>query len=342
MSDWVSWAALAGALLTLTQLTLYVVALGVIPGGRKPSTGMAWLILILAVPLLGFVAFLFVGSTHVERKRHRTQEAVNHRIQQRTAEVADLVATEPALKPMASVAVLNRRLGALPAVTGNTVELFAGYSESIEAMTAAVDQARSFVHVEFYIAVWDDVTAPFFEALVRATSRGVDVRLLFDHLGSRSVPVFKETLRKLEQTKIQWHPMMPINLRRGQFRRPDLRNHRKILVVDGTCAFGGSQNMIEPSYDKPSNQKVGRAYVELVARLEGPAVAAMNAVFLTDWYSETGEVLEETARTFSPAVEGGTTVQVVPSGPGFATENNLRLFTTLIYAAQHRISITSP
>jgi cardiolipin synthase A/B len=343
MPDWVSLSVVVGGLLVLAQVAVYVVALGVIPGGRKPSTGMAWLILILAVPVVGILAFLLFGSTHVERKRHRAQVAANQRIQQRTAEVADLDATTPELGSVATVAILNRRLGALPAVAGNTVDLFSGYTESIAAMTAAVDEARSYVHVEFYIIAWDDVTAPFFAALVRATERGVQVRLLFDHLGSRGIPVYKDMLHRLGQTSIQWRPMMPIQLLRGKFRRPDLRNHRKILVVDGTCAFGGSQNMIEPSYDKPKNQKVGRSWVELTTRLVGPAVAEMNAVFLTDWYSETGEVLEETVRTdLDAGAESGTTVQVVPSGPGFTTENNLRMFTTLIYVAQRRISLTSP
>jgi cardiolipin synthase len=341
--DWLSWSAVIGLLLVLAQVAVYVVALGVIPGGRKPSTGMAWLILILAVPFLGLLFFFLFGSTHVERRRHRAQLAANQRIQQRTAEVADLDATTPELGSVATVAVLNRRLGALPAVAGNTVDLFSDYAESIAAMTAAVDEASSYVHVEFYIMAWDEVTAPFFEALVRATERGVPVRLLYDHLGSRGIPVYQDLVRKLEQTSIQWRPMMPIQLLRGKFRRPDLRNHRKILVVDGTCAFGGSQNLIEPSYDKPKNQAVGRAWVELTARLTGPAVAEMNAVFLTDWYTETGEVPEEAVRTaFEAGAEGGTTVQVVPSGPGFATENNLRMFTTLIYSAQRRISLTSP
>jgi cardiolipin synthase len=343
MPDWVSTSALIGVLLVVAQVTVYVVALGVIPGGRKPSTGMAWLILILAVPLVGVLAFLLFGSTHVERRRHRAQLAANQRIQERTAEIADLEASSPELGPVATVATLNRRLGALPAVPGNTVDLYSGYTESIAAMTATVDEARSYVHVEFYITAWDEVTAPFFAALVRATERGVPVRLLFDHLGSRGIPGYQDMVRRLEQTSIQWRPMMPIQLLRGKWRRPDLRNHRKILVVDGRYAFGGSQNMIEPSYDKPKNQKVGRAWVELTARLTGPAVAAMNAVFLTDWYTETGEVLADTVRSdLDPAVEGGTTVQVVPSGPGFSTENNLRMFTTLIYSAQRRISLTSP
>jgi cardiolipin synthase A/B len=343
MQDWATLSAVVGVVVVLAQVTVYVVALGVIPGGRKPSTGMAWLILILAVPLLGILAFFLFGSTRVERKRHLAQVAANERIQQRTAQVADLDATTPELGSVATVATLNRRLGALPAVAGNTVDLFSDYTGSIAAMTAAVDEARRFVHVEFYITAWDEVTDPFFAALVRATGRGVQVRLLFDHLGSRGIPGYKDMLRRLEETSIQWRPMMPIQLLRGRIRRPDLRNHRKILVVDGSCAFGGSQNLIEPSYNKPKNQKVGRAWVELTTRLTGPAVAELNAVFLTDWYSETGEVLEETVRAdLGSSGEGGTTVQVVPSGPGFTTENNLRMFTTLIYSAQRRISLTSP
>ena len=210
------------------------------------------------------------------------------------------MASSPELATVAGVAVLNRRLGALPAVGGNTVDLFSDYPASLEAMSAAVDSARSFVHVEFYITAWDDATTPFFEALVRATERGVRVRLLFDHLGSRGIPVYRETLRRLEETSIRWHPMMPIQLLRGKVRRPDLRNHRKILVVDGTCAFAGSQNLIEASYDKAKNHRAGRAWVELMARITGPAVAELNAVFLTDWYSETGEIPLENAATPGP------------------------------------------
>lgn len=89
------------------------------------------------------------------------------------------------------------------------------------------------------------MTTPFFEELVRATERGVDVRFLFDHLGSRGIPGYKDFVKKLKATKIQWSPMLPIMPLKGEFRRPDLRNHRKILVVDGRVAFSGSQNLTE-------------------------------------------------------------------------------------------------
>jgi cardiolipin synthase A/B len=322
-----------------------IAALGVIPGGRKPSTGMAWLILVLAVPLFGLLAFLMFGSTHVERKRRETQERVNDLIHRRTREIAALDEDAGGLPYVSSVATLNRTLGALPAVPANEVDLYPGYHESIAAMTQAVEEARDFVHVQFYITAWDEVTEPFFLALTRARQRGVRVRLLLDHLGSRGIPVYKDTVARLEGSGIEWHRMLPIDPMHGKFRRVDLRNHRKIFVVDGQTAFTGSQNLIEPCYDKPKNQQAGRAWVELVARVRGPAVAALNTVFLTDWYSETGQVLHETIPPDASrlnATSGGVTVQVVPSGPGFAMENNLRMFTTLLYSAQHRISLTSP
>ena len=347
MPDWVSsLPAVLGAALVVLEIGIVIAALGVIPGNRRPSTGMAWLILVLAVPLFGLVAFLFFGSTAVEKGRREKQARVNATIHERTAEVAALSEDRPDLAYVASVASLNRHLGALPAVAGNTAELYDDYSGSIAAMARAIDTATTFVHVQFYITAWDAVTDPFFTALVRATERGVKVRMLFDHLGSRGIPTYKDWLSRLKSTSIDWHPMLPVAPFRGQIRRPDLRNHRKILVVDGRVGFAGSQNLIEPSYNKPKNQKAGREWVELMARVEGPVVTALNAVFLTDWYTETDEVLSDTIAETAMAAFGestdDTTAQVVPSGPGFVTENNLRMFTTLLYSAQRRISITSP
>ena len=83
--------------------------------------------------------------------------------------------------------------------------------------------------------------------------------------------------------------------------RPDLRNHRKIMVIDGEVAFTGSQNLIEPSYNNPKHRKVGRKWVELMSRLEGPIVATLNVVFATDWLSETDESLEDQLAHSHPA-----------------------------------------
>jgi cardiolipin synthase len=128
-----------------------------------------------------------------------------------------------------------------------------------------------------------------------------------------------------------------------RYQRPDLRNHRKLLVVDGEVAFVGSQNLIDRSYLKRANVRRGLQWQELMVRLEGPIVGSVNAVFTTDWHSERGEAWEGEILPGDPA-DAPTTLecQVVPSGPGFDNENNLRLFNTLIYNARRRVSITSP
>ena len=338
--------ALLVALAAVATIALNVAALGVIPGNRKPSTGMAWLLIILLAPGLGFLAFLFFGSARVESRRRKRQATLNAAIVARTADRDDLLEhlTGPAY--VRSVAVLNRNLGALPLVAGNTVEVIPDYEGSILAMTEAVAGAQDYVHVEFYITAWDEMTSPLFDAMVAATERGVPVRLLFDHLGSRGIPGYQDMLTRLRATGIQWHPMLPVQPLKGKFRRPDLRNHRKLLVVDGRVGFTGSQNLTEPGYNKPKNHSAGREWTELMVRLHGPVVAELDTVFLTDWNAETDE-LPEVRLVPAPAglpdaAIGDVTCQVVPSGPGFTTENNLRFFTTLIYGATRRISLTSP
>jgi cardiolipin synthase A/B len=287
------------------------------------------------------VIFLCLGRTKLGRRRDEQQAEVNALVAEHSARVPTLENNFPGPAYVRSVATLNRNLGAQPAMPGNRVDLFSVYRESVAAMTAEVDKASSWVHVEFYITAWDDVTGPFYEALSRAVERGVTVRLLFDHLGSKGIPGYKEFTPRLDQAGIEWHPMLPIAPFKGDWRRPDLRNHRKILVIDGAVAFTGSLNLIEPGYNKPKNHELGREWVELVARVEGPVVSALNLLFATDWYSETGVKLAEELGTASPPA-GEIEGQVIPSGPGFATENNLRAFTTLIYGAQTRLSITSP
>lgn len=330
-----------GAALVVTDYVIKFLAIGVLPGNRKPSSAMAWLILILIIPFAGFVVFLLLGRTDVGAGRLARQREADEAVRAATERlVAPPVGGPPYL---ASMATLNFNLGSLPLQTGNHVDLITGYREAIVEMTAAVATATSSVEVEFYIAAWDEVTAPFFEALLAATGRGVTVRLLIDHMGSRSIPGHKQFVSRLESSAIEFHQMLPVRPLKGQFQRPDLRNHRKILVVDGRVAFMGSQNLIEPGYNKAKNHKDNREYIELVARVDGPAVHALRAVFAKDWFIESRERIGDEIRPDSALHhDAGVAGQVLPSGPGYATENNLRLFTALIYSAQQRVSLTSP
>jgi cardiolipin synthase len=154
---------------------------------------------------------------------------------------------------------------------------------------------------------------------------------------------YKKMKRRLSRIGVLWAPMLPVQPLKGKWQRPDLRNHRKLLVIDGLVAFTGSQNFIDSSYNLKANLRRGLHWKDLMARFEGPIVTGINALFVTDWYSETDELLTRETEDIAHIEHADPMdAQVVPSGPGFEGENNLRLFNALIYAATKKVIITSP
>ena len=337
LSGWIA------SVLVAVDYAIRIIALGVVPGNRRPTTAMAWLLGIFFLPIPGIILFSLFGNHRLSDRRVRRQAEINQAVRENTKELEAEGSNYDGPEWVLNAAELNRRLGSFPTLDGNKVDLQRDYHESIEQMTRAVEKATRYVHVEFYIMGYDADTRRFFNALKEAAARGVTVRLLFDHIGTLRIKGYRTLLRELRESEIQWRRMLPVEPFRGRWRRPDLRNHRKLLVVDGAVAFTGSQNLIEPAYHKGRNRRSGRKWVELMACVEGPVVDELNVVFATDWNAETDENLERELSlyewTFDP---GDVTCQVVPSGPGFSTENNLRLFASLIYSANDRISITSP
>ncbi|PPF54729.1 cardiolipin synthase [Clavibacter michiganensis] len=335
---------LAGLALVV-DFIVRVTALLVIPRNRRPSTAMAWLMAIFFLPYIGILLFLLIGSTRLPKRRREKQQEINRFIIESTEGIERVTREHSWPSWLDSVVELNRTLGAMPLVGGNRARLYSQYDESIAAMTAEVEKATRYVHVEFYILAWDVTSAPFFDALERAVARGVTVRVLLDHIASLRAPGYRRTTRKLTAIGADWHLMLPVQPLRGRYQRPDLRNHRKVLVIDGHVGFMGSQNMVHRSYNKVVNRKRGLKWQDLMTRLEGPIVSGLNAIFITDWYAETDQLL---VRETEPIEIAATTddeeldCQVVPSGPGFPGENNLRLFNALLYYAQERIVITSP
>ncbi|MFJ5146082.1 cardiolipin synthase [Curtobacterium sp. NPDC088465] len=341
MEHWLGVAVTV--LLVLLDLAIRVFSIIYVPYNRKPQTATAWLLAIFLIPYIGFIVFMVIGSTKLPKARREKQTEINAYILEQTEGIERVRRDHPWPLWLESVTKLNRELGAMPLVGGNSAELYPDSYESVQEMTRAIDQSRRFVHVEFYIATIDDTTRPYFEALARAQARGVTVRFLLDHWASRGYPGYKDTLAFLDRANIEWHLMLPLQPLQGKFQRPDLRNHRKIMVIDGSVAFTGSQNLIDPSYDLQSHFEKGMVYKDLFARFEGPVVAGLNALFVTDWYSETDELLLRESDPVQRADRGDALdCQVVPSGPGFDGENNLRLFNALLYSAQEKVSITSP
>ncbi|MEN9936599.1 MAG: hypothetical protein RLZZ387_3178 [Chloroflexota bacterium] len=344
-----SWPTIV-ALAYLISLVIPFVMLVFVPRNRRPSSATAWLLLIFMFPLLGLIIFLLLGSPKLTVKRRRQQRMMDELVRaevealrQRPDLADDLAPPVPArYEPFVR---LNTNLGGLPVFGGNEMDLIDDYDGAIRAICAEVEHAQSFVHVEYFAICRDETTEELFQALERAAARGVKVRVLMDHLGSISYPGFRRLIPNLRATGIEAHVMLPVRIFDNEWSRADLRNHRKIVVVDGTVGFTGSQNLIHRTYHKRGNIKKGLYYDEVVARVVGPVVAQLQAVFLTDWFSETGALLDRQAAPEvweMPEACGGSLCQVLPSGPGHDTENNHKLFTALIHAARERIVICNP
>lgn len=333
----------------IVDYTIKIIAIGYVPEGRRPSTSTAWLLAILLIPFLGLPLFLLMGSPYINKRRHRIQQEINDLIEDVHDDVPDYpdgVSVHPELE---SVIRLNRRLTNMPAVIGVNHGVHSDYNATIKRMTEAVDEARDYIYVEIYIMAWDSTTQPFFEALERAEKRGVKVRLLFDHVGSWKYPGYRKLKKNLTAMGIEWYLMLPLQPWRRRFRRPDLRNHRKMLIIDGHLGFMGSLNMIDASYLQRKNIKIGRKWVDLMVEMSGPIVSSMEMVFAGDWYVESNETLEirdhEEAHTTIPDTTQNSRknlVQLVPSGPGYNTEPNLRMFNSIVHHAKSRVVLCSP
>ncbi|MFS0866182.1 cardiolipin synthase [Microbacterium sp. 179-B 1A2 NHS] len=330
----------AGVALAAAHVLIGFMATVLVSANRRPSAAIAWVLAIIFIPFLGAIAFFFVGRDRLPAHRRKQQREMNARLLAHSSPAA--LPADPSADPpwLVSVTRLNDTLGALPMVGGNHVAILEGYAESFDEMIAAIDAAEERVHVEFYIAVLDSSTRPFFDALARAAARGVEVRVLSDHVSGFLYPFRAETQSFLRGAGIRWFAMLPLRPLRGQWQRPDLRNHRKIVVVDGAVAFTGSQNLIDETYLKKKNIARGLHWMELMVRVEGPAARELDAVFLTDWAAESGDSLP--FLDLPSAGTGTIAVQTVPSGPSFDNDNNLKLFAALIHKADSRISITSP
>jgi cardiolipin synthase len=346
-----SISALWLTLVVVIDIAFRIIALIVVPHNRRPQTAMAWLLAIFFIPYFGFLAFVAFGSRRLPRARREKQATINKHLRDRAQLLPPGIIVTPEhindsktlpdwVGPLVK---LNERLGAMPMVAGNQMSFYPEYHASLEEMARAIDDATDTVHVEFYIMSFDKSTERFFGSLEKAIQRGVQVRVLYDQLASARITGYRDLIRVLERIGVQHNAMLPLQPWRGVYQRPDLRNHRKLLIVDSRVAYTGSQNIIEPSYRNHKHRQRGLAWLDLMVRVEGPLADSLEALFVSDWYSETGELLD-TPVPDKPqkSTKDSCWAQVVPSGPAFEGENNLRLFNSLVYGAQTRLVLSSP
>lgn len=306
-----------------------------VPQRRTAAASRTWLLLIFLLPWPGLALYAMFGRIYVPRRRLELQERASARIRTVQAQIKSRVGVMPALPEyLAHLPLLAAKLGDFEAFGGNHVELLADYGGSIDRLLADIAAARDHVHILTYI-LGDDATARrFVEALKLAVKRGVTCRLMADAVGSR---VGLAALgAELRSAGVEVVKLLPVGIFRHNAARFDLRNHRKIAVIDATVGYVGSQNLVGPDFVP------GFPNEELVARVTGPVVAQLQAVLLADRFFET-DVSIEAPSLFPEIVPGGTSAaQALPSGPGYNRENAEELLVAMLYAARRRVVITTP
>ena len=332
-------------IITMILHSLLVVALAIrIILRRRPlSTLLAWLAIILSFPVLGGIIYLAIGESRVSEKYLKRMKKIHPLYEHwRNSLFKRSIADERYIPHKAHpVYHLAQSVDGLPVLKGNSMELFLESHALLDQLIEDIKHAKTSCHLEFYI--WDSEgrIAEIEAALIEAAQRGIECRLLLDDIGSDNFLKSHHKQRMIE-AGIKIAVSLPVNLFTNIFSRADIRNHRKLIIIDSAIAYTGSQNMADPTLFK-QDEDVGE-WIDAMARMEGPVVEALERTFSIDWQITTGIELKTFRKTpyLKPKPEPAIAVQVMPSGPFPRPMAIQKIMLTLIYASRVELIITSP
>lgn len=302
-----------------------IAMLFVVPLRRTPEATRSWLLLIFFLPIVGLLLYLAIGRPQFPSWR-RTRFAKSSLILAKIGAKFD----RP-LHARSSAAQLVERLGGWPEVGGNQVDFQADYDAVIQRLIADIDNAAASVRILVYIFADDETGRRVIEALGRAVRRGVACHVLIDPVGSRRW--IRGTVRLLRKAGVETREALPFHWLRGRTRR-DMRNHRKLFLIDETIGYVGSQNIVDKDF------RPGVTNREMVVRVTGPVVAQLAGLFASDWYLETETMLAGKAAL--PPAAGRAVAQLLPSGANYGVEGFETLLVAQIHGARDHVLIATP
>ncbi|AQS88098.1 phospholipase D [Neoasaia chiangmaiensis NBRC 101099] len=310
---------------------------------RQPTSRIAWVAIIGALPIVGILAYLLLGETNPGRalvtRIHAAmrQVPIPGKTSETLLDVEDAYRLPPRAVPLFR---MGQSINGYPPMGGNSAALMADSNAAIDAMVADIDRARQHVHICFYIWLTDHNGMKMVEALRRAARRGVTCRVMADDLGSRKL-IHHRAWRDMAQDGVQLVRALPIGsiLLRPLHGRFDMRNHRKVVVIDNRVTYCGSQNCADPEFRVKARYA---PWVDLVARFEGPVALQNQHLFATDWMSQTSEDLTPLLASATVPQEPGFVAQVVASGAATRYEAMPEMFIALMDSATDELMITTP
>jgi len=309
---------------------------------REPAARLAWVLLIVVLPGFGMLIYLLLGETSIGRKRVARASAVLNSL---PPAIPVSFAGDTNLYPQVPLHCerlfrLGESVNHFLPVGGNTAELMADSNSGIDAMVADMDAASSHIHLIFYIWLADNNGLKVAAALKRAAARGVACRAMADGLGSRSM-IRSSHWKAMKVAGVQLAEVLPIGhvLLRPFHGRINLRNHRKIVVIDDYVSYCGSQNCADPEFRvKPKFAP----WVDVLVRFEGPVSRQNQYIFIGDWMTCVNEDLREQLEKAVVCGNDGFVAQVIATGPTVRNSAMPEVFEAIIHAARNKLTITTP
>lgn len=317
----------------LLEITAIVFAFRAAADARTPQGAVAWVVFLVAAPVLAVPAYLFLGRSKFEG--YVVARRISKEVIENAAKARLLNAPTGFDDQGVSYAAFERAAKA-PVISGNGMELLIDGEATFKAIFAALDAATSYVLFQSYIIRDDGLGRGMQARLLACAKRGVKVRILFDSVGCSKLPA--SYLRTLAEGGID---VMNAHALRGPKTRFQLnfRNHRKTIIIDGICGFIGGHNVGDEYLGL--DPKMGR-WRDTHCRLTGPVVSQLQMIFVEDWAWAKEENLISDLNWQPGRIEDGLDALIMATGPADEMETGSLYFCAAISAARERLWIASP
>ena len=310
---------------------------------RRPvGVAIAWFLIVVLFPLVGISLYILIGERPVGRKLTRKIVRMDREYAAITEEMRKRYSSDRDLLPVEgrALSLLAQSKNGSPVIAGNKIELFTNSLDILQDFIDEINRAQKTLHLEFYIWALGGDADRVGEALIAAAKRGVACRVLLDSLGSKEW--FKSNWpKRFRNAGIQVTEALPIQIGRFQFRRADLRLHRKIFVIDNQIVWTGSMNMVDPRTFK-QDSGVGE-WVDAMVRIEGPVASQFELTFSFDWSVDNPKInhFNDVMPVPNPA-EGKALAQEFSSGPVYRDDILYQVLLSAIMDAREELTITTP
>lgn len=299
----------AGDLILLFQALYIATALGtmiiIISENRNPVKTISWVLILLLLPLVGLIVYYFFGEDN--RKKRLISHKIHKKLESPINDIEDVSLVQKPEKYAGLIALLNAEKD-VPLYRGNDVVFYHSAQEKFDALFGAIRNAKEHIHIQYYIYLDDNIGRELADLLKQKVQEGVEVRLIYDDLGSWKVK--RKFFEDLDAHGIQTQAFLKVKFK-WLASRVNYRNHRKLVVIDGKIGFMGGMNVAD-RYLQGLSFGIWR---DSHIKIEGLAVAGLQASFLIDWYSSRGEILSQNKYYPKLEAKGNCLIQLPTSGP---------------------------